>query len=121
MAKRIQCSCGTYLDDPKQYNLLFLKKELNEIDILCPNQSCFLRELGYVKFHRSSGKAVFDEASFYPPFVTWNAAQDTSGETDAILKNHLKEIVTNLINWKRVDLEFDNGENRSHASTEESR
>jgi len=110
LAKRIQCPCGTYLDKPEDYQLLFLKKELNEVDILCPNKSCFLRELGYVRFRLTSGRAEFDEASFYPPYVTWNAAQNGSKQTESVLKDHLRKIVTRLIDWQRLDAKNESAE-----------
>jgi hypothetical protein len=63
---------------------------------------CYLRELGYVKFDVPGQEARFREASFYPPFVTWNATQLGKEMTHEILKEHLKEIVTKQIKWKEI-------------------
>jgi len=102
LSSTVECPCGTRIDNPSRYPLLFLKKELFEIDILCPNDMCYLRELGYVKFDLSAGEAVFREASFYPPFVTWNATQMGKSEAQRILKEHLRDIVTKHIDWREV-------------------
>ena len=98
---RIQCPCGTFIEDPNDYKVLYLKHEMKEIDILCPNDACYLRELGYVKFEIENGKAKFKEASFYPPFVTWNSGRLGFEKADKILKEHLKAIVKN-IDWDRI-------------------
>jgi hypothetical protein len=98
----VECPCGTRIENPSTYPLLFLKKELFEIDILCPNDTCYLRELGYVKFELAGEEAVFKEASFYPPFVTWNATQMGKNEAQRVLKEHLRDIVTKHIDWREV-------------------
>jgi len=100
-SERIQCPCGRYIEDPDDYKVLYLKHEMKEIDILCPNDSCYLRELGYVKFEMEGGKAKFKEASFYPPFVTWNSGRLGFETTDKLLKEHLKNIVRS-IDWDRI-------------------
>ena len=96
----VQCPCGRQINDASEFKLLFLKKELNEIDILCPNETCYLRELGYVRFDVADGKPKFREASFYPPFVTWNKSQLGEEEAEKTLKQMLKDIVTKYIDWK---------------------
>ena len=50
MTESIQCPCGQNIIDYNDYLLLFLKKDMGEIDILCPNDYCYLRELGFLKF-----------------------------------------------------------------------
>ena len=99
----VQCPCGRIIKDPTEYKILFLKRELQEIDILCPNDSCYLRELGYVKFDVSDGKAKFKEAAFYPPFVTWNAGRLGAEASEKLLKDHLRKIVTKIIDWKKIE------------------
>jgi hypothetical protein len=96
----VQCPCGRQINDASEFKLLFLKKELNEIDILCPNDTCYLRELGYIRFDIVDGKPKFREASFYPPFVTWNKSQLGEEEAEKTLKQMLKDIVTKYIDWK---------------------
>jgi len=96
----VQCPCGRQINDASEFKLVFLKKELNEIDILCPNETCYLRELGYVRFNIVDGKPKFQEASFYPPFVTWNKSQLGEAEAEKTLKQMLKDIVTKYIDWK---------------------
>ena len=41
----VQCPCGRVIKDPEEYKVVYLKHEMREIDILCPNDSCYLREL----------------------------------------------------------------------------
>ncbi|MEM3041794.1 MAG: hypothetical protein QXG97_07225 [Nitrososphaerota archaeon] len=100
-SEKIQCPCGRVINDPEDYKVLYLKHELKEIDILCPNDSCYLRELGYIKFEEAGGKARFKEASFYPPFVTWNAGRIGFETAEKLLKSHLKEIAKK-VDWERL-------------------
>jgi len=99
--EKIQCPCGRVIEDPEEYKVLYLKHELKEIDILCPNDSCYLRELGYIKFDVEGDKAKFLEASFYPPFVTWNAGRLGFENAEKVLKSHLKKIAKR-VDWKRL-------------------
>jgi len=98
----LQCPCGRVINSPYDFKLLFLKMEMKEIDILCPNDSCYLRELGYIKFDIKDGKPVFKEAMFYPPFVTWNNSRLGSEKAMQLMKNHLQVIVTKIVDWKRI-------------------
>lgn len=102
MPEKIQCPCGRVIENPGDYTLLYLKHELREIDILCPNDACYLRELGYVRFEFRDKQAKFKEATFYPPFVTWNSGRIGHENSEALLKSHLKEIVTKMIDWARI-------------------
>ncbi|HID91234.1 TPA: hypothetical protein EYP44_04660 [Candidatus Bathyarchaeota archaeon] len=101
MQERVQCPCGRIITNADEYNLLFLKKEMYEIDILCPNDSCYLRELGYVKFEMRGDAARFKEASFYPPFVTWNTAR-LGDDAMRLLKGQLRDIVVKVIDWAKI-------------------
>jgi len=98
----VQCPCGREIGEAGEFKLLFLKKELNEIDILCPNETCYLRELGFIKFDVENDRAKFREASFYPPFVTWNKSQLGEQEAEQSLRTMLKELVTKYIDWKSL-------------------
>lgn len=99
----IECPCGTVINEPSEYRLLFLKKNLKEIDLLCPNPECYLKELGFVRFHiKESHKLALDLAKFHAPFVTWNATQ--IGQENAVneLKAHLSSLISNKIDWKWI-------------------
>ena len=102
MSEEVQCPCGATIPKADSYQLIFLRKESNEIDILCPNDACYLRELGYVRFHISEGKASFNEATFYPPFVAWNISQIGGEQAKTVLKSHLKEIATRILDWQKI-------------------
>jgi len=102
VSEKVQCPCGRTIEGPSDYRVLYLKKELREIDILCPNDACYLRELGYVRFDFEGKEAKFKEAAFYPPFVTWNAGRLGSENVDKALKDHLRQIVTDVVDWKRI-------------------
>jgi len=102
LSEKVQCPCGRVIESPSEYKVLYLKKELHEIDILCPSDTCYLRELGYVRFDMPDKEAKFKDAAFYPPFVTWNAGRMGHEKAEKILKSHLKEIVTKLIDWARI-------------------
>lgn len=102
MSEKVQCPCGRTIESSGDYKVLFLKKELQEIDLLCPNETCYLRELGYIKFEFKDKEAKFKEASFYPPFVTWNAGRLGSENAEKKLKDHLKGLVKDVIDWKKI-------------------
>jgi len=99
----IQCPCGTIISDPKQYKIVFLRKEAFEIDILCPNDLCYLKELGYVKFKVNDDNSIkLIKAEFNTPFVTWNSSRIGYEKTSEELKKHLKKIVLELIDWDKI-------------------
>ena len=98
----IQCPCGRIIRNPKEYRLVFLRRGALEVDILCPNEACYLKELGYVQFKLENDAVKFEKAEFYPPFVTWNSSRLGYDATSKILKEHLRKIVRELIDWDRV-------------------
>ncbi|MEM1549030.1 MAG: hypothetical protein QXO74_00935 [Candidatus Methanomethylicia archaeon] len=101
--EEIQCPCGTKISDPKQYKLVFIRKESFEIDILCPNDLCYLKELGWIKFELNEhGNIKFSKAEFHTPFVTWNSSRLGYEETAEKLKIHLKKIILELVDWDKV-------------------
>ena len=104
----IQCPCGAIIKDPKGYKLIFLRRGAMEVDILCPNDACYLKELGYIKFELNNGKPKFKKAEFYPPFVTWNTGRLGYEKTLKILKEHLRKIVTEIIDWDKLKETFNN-------------
>lgn len=103
-SEKVQCPCGRMIENPDEYKVLYLKHEMREIDVLCPNDACYLRELGYVRFDLAKGKAKFKEASFYPPFVTWNSGRLGFDTAEKMLKSHLGDIVRK-IDWVRIGRE----------------
>jgi len=103
----IQCPCGRVIKDPSEYKLLYLKKEQNEVDILCPNDTCYLRELGFVKFKvDENGEIRLEKASFYPPFVTWNVARMGREKATKTLREHLKWIYSKGIDWEKIKVDI---------------
>ncbi len=99
----IQCVCGRVIKDPSEYKVIFIKKENREIDILCPNDTCYLRELGFIQFELEEGdKPKITKASFYSPFVTWNVARLGREKAMELLKQHLQTINRRLIDWKKI-------------------
>jgi len=102
--KILQCPCGKEYRSPDEYKIVFLKKNQCEIDILCANPACHLKELGYVKFKvdREKGKVLIEVAAFYPPYVTWNATRMGRDEALKLLNEHLRYIVEKRIDWKKI-------------------
>ncbi|MEM2905390.1 MAG: hypothetical protein QW057_04240 [Candidatus Bathyarchaeia archaeon] len=118
--EKIQCPCGRFIDRPEDYKLIFLKKELREIDILCPNESCYLREIGYITFDVKDSKPIFKEAIFYPPFVTWNISQ-LGEKARPMMKQQLTEMVTKIIDWKKITADVLKGQEAEAARAEAAR
>ncbi len=99
----IQCPCGQTIEDYKKYLLLYLKKDMGEIDILCPNEYCYLRELGFLKFNVDDfGKINFEKGRFYAPYSTWNATRISEVSTVDILRQHLINIAEKLVDWEKI-------------------
>ncbi len=98
----IQCVCGTYIKNPSDYGLVFLKKDQMEIDVICPNPDCYLHELGFIKFDMKNGKPELVDARFYSPFCTWNASRMGKDNMEKKLREHLIWLVEEGVNWKDV-------------------
>jgi len=98
----IQCVCGTYIRSPSDYQLIFLKKDQMEIDVVCPNPDCYLHELGFIKFKMSQGKPHLVDARFYSPFCTWNASRLGRDKMQSMLREHLIWLVEEGVDWKGV-------------------
>lgn len=101
----IQCPCGQIIGNSSEYNLLFLKKDLDEIDILCPNEFCYLRELGFITFKLAENTIKLNKGRFYAPFVTWNATRMSEEEIVSELRQHLIEICEKHIQWNRISVQ----------------
>ena len=102
----IQCPCGQEIKTYNQFILLYLKKDLGEIDILCPNEYCYLRELGYLKIEINDNSDIkFEKGKFYSPFVTWNATRITEDRTRKMLKDFLIDITEKLVQWDKILVE----------------
>ncbi len=97
-----QCPCGHKLNDSSDYNILYLKKEMREVDILCPNSVCYLGELGFIKFEIVENQAQLERARFYSPYVTWNATRLGEEKARIVLKSHLEELITEKIQWRQI-------------------
>ncbi|MHA1973921.1 MAG: hypothetical protein ACTSW1_13065 [Candidatus Hodarchaeales archaeon] len=113
-----QCPCGYKIKDSSEYNILFLKKELMEVDILCPNKVCYLGELGFIKFKMENDQPKLDLARFYSPYVTWNATRLGGDEASDLLKSHLKELIVNKINWNQIKRELKQSEEYENKEQE---
>ncbi len=99
---KIQCVCGRIIENPGDYKLLYLRKEQNEIDILCPNDTCYLRELGFIKFKVENDSVKLERASFYPPFVTWNVSRLGKEAALKLLREHLRALVQKYVDWDKI-------------------
>lgn len=99
---KIQCVCGRIIENPGDYKLLYLRKEQNEIDILCPNDTCYLRELGFIKFKVENDSVKLERASFYPPFVTWNVSRLGKESALKLLRDHLRALVQKYVDWDKI-------------------
>ena len=100
--QNISCICNYEINSAESYKLVILKEVTDEIDIFCPNQSCSVKELGYIKFKRNKDNSIsFSKAKFYPTFVSYNITS-TNDPKYFILKNHLIYIAKNRVNWTGV-------------------
>lgn len=100
--KYIQCVCGRVIKDASEYKVLYLKKEQRELDILCPNDTCYLRELGFIKFDVIEDKPKITRASFYSPFVTWNIARLGKEQATKLLRQHLQDLIKKYVDWNKI-------------------
>jgi len=102
LSGKLQCPCGRIIDGPKGYKALYLRRGLREIAILCPNDSCHIRELGYVRFEIEDREAKIKTAAFYPPYISWNINQLGNEKAVEALKTHLHELVAKVIDWQKI-------------------
>lgn len=102
MSETIQCPCGQTIKGHTDYELLYLKKD--EIDILCQNEFCYLRELGFLKLDidDETHKVSFQSGKFYAPYVTWNATRMSEELTVKVLRQHLIDITEKLVEWDKI-------------------
>ncbi|OLS20811.1 MAG: hypothetical protein HeimC3_38740 [Candidatus Heimdallarchaeota archaeon LC_3] len=101
-SSKISCICTKEIDSSMNYKLVILKGITEEIDIFCQNESCSIRELGYIKFRRNVDNSVsFLKAKFYPTFVSFNI-NSSNDPKYSILKKHLVEIVQNRVDWIKI-------------------
>jgi len=98
----IQCVCGRLIKDPSEYKVVYIKKENRELDILCPNDTCYLRELGFIQFRLEGDKPRITKATFYSPFVTWNVARLGKDKATQLLKQHLQTLIRRCIDWNKI-------------------
>ena len=98
----VQCVCGRIIKSPADYKVVFIKKENRELDILCPNDTCYLRELGFIQFRLEGEKPRILKATFYSPFVTWNVARFGKEKAMRLLKQHLQELIRRYIDWNKI-------------------
>jgi len=98
----IQCVCGRLIKDPSEYKVVYIKKENRELDILCPNDTCYLRELGFIQFRLEGDKPRITKATFYSPFVTWNVARLGKEKATQLLKQHLQMLIRRYIDWNKI-------------------
>lgn len=115
----IQCVCGRIIKDASEYKVLYLKKEQRELDILCPNDTCYLRELGFIKFEMIGEKPKITKASFYSPFVTWNVARLGKEKASKLLKQHLQDLIRKCVDWNKIIEETKKQEAREEQWKEE--
>ncbi len=115
----IQCPCGKSINGYSDYSLLYLKKDSDEggeIDIICKNDYCYLRELGYLKFRIDTNrKIILEKGKFYAPYVTWNATRMNEEKTVEILRKHLIDITEKLVQWEKVMKGIEMDEERSSS------
>jgi len=115
----VQCVCGRIIKDASEYKVLYLKKEQRELDILCPNDTCYLRELGFIKFEMIGEKPRITKASFYSPFVTWNVARLGKEKASRLLKQHLQDLIRKCVDWNKIIEETKKQEAREEQWKEE--
>jgi hypothetical protein len=98
---QIECICNQKIKSFKDYKLAILEEITGEIDIFCPNESCSVRELGYIKFKNENGTTSFLKAKFYPTFVSYNVST-RDDESYLLMKSHLIDIVKKSIDWTEL-------------------
>lgn len=98
----VQCVCGRVIKDPSEYKVIYIKKENREIDILCPNDTCYLRELGFILFTLSEDKPKIIRATFYSPFVTWNVARVGKDRAMEMLRLHMQALIRRYVDWGKI-------------------
>gem|GEM_PF-6995905 len=97
----VQCPCGRLIRSPREYRIFLFNIREHEINILCPNEGCYLGELGRIEFVTKARSWVIEEASFNSFFLSWNSDRLGEERTKALLESHLKNVIGG-IDWLSV-------------------
>ena len=98
----VQCPCGRIIRSPKEYRVFFMREIGNVVYLLCPNERCYVGELGNITFSIHGRSAKVDRAFFNMLFYSWNSEQLGEKTAKILLEDHLKTIVTRDINWQTI-------------------
>jgi hypothetical protein len=96
-----QCPCGRLIRSPKEYSIFLLNLREHEINVLCPNEGCYLGELGRIRFTTKGRSWSIEEASFNSFFLSWNSDRLGEERTKDLLESHLRDVIRG-IDWPSV-------------------
>lgn len=97
----VQCPCGRLIRSPREYVVFLMNIGEHEISLLCPNEGCYLEELGRIRFTVKGKSRTIEEASFNPFFFSWNSDRLGEERAKALLESHMKNAIDG-IDWLSV-------------------
>ncbi len=89
----LECPCGAKILHHGELRLEWKRENESQVHIICPDDSCYLREVGHIRFERNGHEVRLKKVMFYPPFSSWNLARLGRERGNKLLKLLARELV----------------------------
>ncbi len=99
----LECPCGAKIVHQGELRLALTQRGETQLYILCPDNSCYLREVGYIRFKRDGDKVRLNKVIFYPPFSSWNIARLGRERGSKLLRQLAAALMKREVSWKELD------------------
>jgi len=96
----LECPCGAKIVHQGELRLVWPQKDENQLYILCPDDSCYLKEVGYILLRRGGNEVRLNRVIFYPAFSSWNLARLGRERGNSLLKQLAKELRKRRVSWE---------------------
>jgi len=97
----LECPCGARIVRSDEVRLVWTGRD--RIDIVCPGDSCYLKEVGYIGFSRHGDKVRLKRVSFYPPFSSWNLSRLGRERGSKLLDDLARGLMKRKVSWAQLD------------------
>jgi len=99
----LECPCGAKITHPDKLRLVWKGREEDRLDILCPGDSCYLREVGYIESRRDGDEVRLKGVTFYRPFSSWNLSRLGRERGNKLLSDLARGVVKRKVSWAQMD------------------
>jgi len=99
----LECPCGARIAHPDELRFVWIGREKDRLDILCPDDSCYLREVGCIEFKRCGDEVRLKGVTFYRPFSSWNLSRLGRERGNKLLRDLARGLVRRKLSWTQLD------------------